>query len=490
MGPETILLYLALAFGFYMAWNIGANDVGNSMGTSVGSRALTLRQAVIAAAIANFAGAVLVGGNVTDTVRKGITDPLLYADNPETLLYGMLAALLAAGLWLQIATYFGWPVSTTHSIVGAVVGFGVIAGGVNSIDWIKVLTIASSWVISPLMSGVVAFFIFTFIRKYILNASDVMLATKRFVPVIFGFVISIMSLVLLFKGLKHMNLLLTTEESLMLSFALGFVAWAASGSLLYGIDINLYKRKFVLTQRMAKDDNLMLARSLRKSLTFRDKNLGYASGTIHHRMDGIYDDMELLASDIEENAYTEAKNLGGEDYHFVERIFGYLQVLSAIFVAFAHGANDVANAIGPLAAAVSILQTKTVLVQVGVPIWLLLLGGIGISVGIATLGWKVMETIGKKITEITPSRGFAAEISAATVIAVASKLGIPISTTHTLVGAVIGVGLARGLASLNLNVVRNIVISWFVTVPAGAVFAVIIYYILRAVFGAGVLSGV
>ena len=200
-------------------------------------------------------------------------------------------------------------------------------------------------------------------------------------------------------------------------------------------------------------------------------------------MDGIYDEMEMLATDIEENAYTEAKNFGGVDYHFVERIFGYLQVLSAVFVAFAHGANDVANAIGPLAAAVSIIQTKTVLVQVGVPIWLLLLGGIGIALGIATLGWKVMETIGKKITEITPSRGFAAEISAATVIAVASKLGIPISTTHTLVGAVFGVGLARGLASLNLSVVRNIIISWFVTVPAGAVFAVIIYYILKAIFG-------
>ena len=483
MDPDSVLLYTALAFGFYMAWNIGANDVGNSMGTSVGSRALTLRQAVVLAAIANFAGAVLVGGKVTDTVRKGITDPLIYADNPETLLYGMLASLLAAGFWLQIATSFGWPVSTTHSIVGAVVGFGVIAGGVDSIDWGKVASIASSWVVSPILSGIVAFMVFSFIRKYILNARDVMLATKRIVPIIFGMVILVMSLVLLFKGLKHLNLDLTLEESVMISGMLGFGAWAMSGLLLNGIDINKYKRKFVLNQQKAVDDNLMVSESLRKSLNYRDKNLDYASGSIRNRLNDLYDGMEQLADDIEDHAYTEAKNHGGENYHFVERIFGYLQVLSAVFVAFAHGANDVANAIGPLAAVVSIIQTKQVLMQVGVPFWLLLLGGVGIALGIGTLGWKVMETIGKKITEITPSRGFAAEFSAATVIAIASKMGIPISTTHTLVGAVIGVGLARGITSINLGVVKNIIISWFVTVPVGAIFAIIIYYVLRFIFG-------
>ena len=287
MDPDSILLYVALVFGFYMAWNIGANDVGNSMGTSVGSRALTLRQAVVLAAIANFAGAVLVGGKVTDTVRKGITDPLIYADNPETLLYGMLAALLAAGFWLQIATSFGWPVSTTHSIVGAVVGFGVIAGGVDSIDWGKVASIASSWVISPLLSGIVAFMVFSFIRKYILNARDVILATKRIVPIIFGMVILVMSLVLLFKGLKHLNLDLTLEDSVMISGMLGFGAWAMSGLLLNGIDINKYKRKFVLNQQKAVDDNLMVSENLRKSLNYRDKNLDYASGSIRNRLNDL-----------------------------------------------------------------------------------------------------------------------------------------------------------------------------------------------------------
>ena len=483
MDPDTILLYVALVFGFYMAWNIGANDVGNSMGTSVGSRALTLRQAVVLAAIANFAGAVLVGGKVTDTVRKGITDPMIYVDNPETLLYGMLAALLAAGFWLQIATSFGWPVSTTHSIIGAVVGFGVVAGGVDSIDWVKVASIASSWVISPLLSGIVAFIAFSLIRKLILNAKDIMLATKRIVPIIFGLVVLVMSLVLLFKGLKHLNLDMTLEESVLISGLLGFGAWAVSGLFLHGVDFNRYKRKFVLNQQRAVDDNLMVSQNLRKLLVYKDKNLGYASGSIHNRLDVLYEEMEQIADDIEDNAYTEAKNQGREDYHFVERIFGYLQVLSAVFVAFAHGANDVANAIGPLAAVVSIIQTKQVLMQVGVPFWLLLLGGVGIAIGIGTLGWKVMETIGKKITEITPSRGFAAEFSAATVIAIASKMGIPISTTHTLVGAVIGVGMARGISSINLNVVRNIVVSWFVTVPAGAIFAIIFYYILKAIFG-------
>jgi len=483
MEPDSILLYIALAFGFYMAWNIGANDVGNSMGTSVGSRALTLRQAVILAAIANFAGAVLVGSKVTDTVRKGITDPMIYADNPETLLYGMLAALLAAGFWLQIATSFGWPVSTTHSIIGAVVGFGVIAGGVDSIDWVKVASIASSWVISPLLSGIVAFIAFSLIRKLILNSKDMMLATKRIVPIIFGLVILVMSLVLLFKGLKHLNLDLTLRESVLISGMLGFGAWAVSGLFLHGVDINRYKRKFVLNQQRAVDDNLMVSRSLRKSLNYKDKNLEYASGSVYNRLDNLYDGMNQLADDIEDSAYSEAKKGGREDYYFVERIFGYLQVLSAAFVAFAHGANDVANAIGPLAAVVSIIQTKQVLMQVGVPLWLLLMGGVGIAIGIGTLGWKVMETIGKKITEITPSRGFAAEFSAAMVIAIASKMGIPISTTHTLVGAVIGVGMARGISSINLGVVKNIVISWFVTIPVGAIFAIIIYYILRFIFG-------
>ena len=483
MDPDSILLYTALAFGFYMAWNIGANDVGNSMGTSVGSRALTLRQAVILAAIANFAGAVLVGSKVTDTVRKGITDPLIYADNPETLLYGMLAALLAAGFWLQIATSFGWPVSTTHSIIGAVVGFGVIAGGVDSIDWVKVASIASSWVISPLLSGIVAFIAFSLIRKLILNSKDMMSATKRIVPIIFGLVILVMSLVLLFKGLKHLNLDLTLRESVLMSGMLGFGAWAMSAMFLHGVDINRYKRKFVLNQQRALDDNLMVSRSLRKSLNYKDKNLEYASGSVYNRLENLYDGMNHLADDIEDSAYSEAKKGGREDYYFVERIFGYLQVLSAAFVAFAHGANDVANAIGPLAAVVSIIQTKQVLMQVGVPLWLLIMGGVGIAIGIGTLGWKVMETIGKKITEITPSRGFAAEFSAAMVIAIASKMGIPISTTHTLVGAVIGVGLARGISSINLGVVKSIVISWFVTIPVGAIFAIIIYYILRFIFG-------
>lgn len=483
MDPDSILLYTALAFGFYMAWNIGANDVGNSMGTSVGSRALTLRQAVILAAIANFAGAVLVGSKVTDTVRKGITDPLIYADNPETLLYGMLAALLAAGFWLQIATSFGWPVSTTHSIIGAVVGFGVIAGGVDSIDWVKVASIASSWVISPLLSGIVAFIAFSLIRKLILNSKDMMSATKRIVPIIFGLVILVMSLVLLFKGLKHLNLDLTLRDSVVISGMLGFGAWAMSAMFLHGVDINRYKRKFVLNQQRALDDNLMVSRSLRKSLNYKDKNLEYASGSVYNRLENLYDSMNHLADDIEDSAYSEAKKGGREDYYFVERIFGYLQVLSAAFVAFAHGANDVANAIGPLAAVVSIIQTKQVLMQVGVPLWLLIMGGVGIAIGIGTLGWKVMETIGKKITEITPSRGFAAEFSAAMVIAIASKMGIPISTTHTLVGAVIGVGLARGISSINLGVVKSIVISWFVTIPVGAIFAIIIYYILRFIFG-------
>jgi len=401
-----------------MAWNIGANDVANAMGTSVGSGALTLKKAIIVAAIFEFAGAFLVGSHVTETVRKGIIDLSIFTNmenGANILLYGMLASLLAAGAWLQIATYFGWPVSTTHSIVGAVVGFGLIAGGAAGVNWIKVGTIVMSWVISPLLSGTIAFIVFFIIHRTMINVPNSVQSTKKWSPIYIFLVFAILTLVTLFKGLKNLNLDLSLQGSLIIAIGIGFFA-----SMIGWILIN-----------------------------------------------------RIVVAETSESS------------QFVEKVFTYLQIMSACFVAFAHGANDVANAIGPLAAVFALARggTEALVAKTPVPIWILGLGGAGIVVGLSMWGWRVIETIGKKITELTPTRGFAAEFAAATTIVLASRLSIPISTTHTLVGGVLGVGLARGLDSLNFRAIREIVTSWIVTLPAGAGMSIVFFLIIKAVLG-------
>lgn len=419
MGIELIIIVvLASSFGFYMAWNIGANDVANAMGTSVGSGALTLKKAIIVAAIFEFAGAFLVGSHVTETVRKGIIDLSIFTNmenGANILLYGMLASLLAAGAWLQIATYFGWPVSTTHSIVGAVVGFGLIAGGAAGVNWIKVGTIVMSWVISPLLSGTIAFIVFFIIHRTMINVPNSVQSTKKWSPIYIFLVFAILTLVTLFKGLKNLNLDLSLQGSLIIAIGIGFFA-----SMIGWILIN-----------------------------------------------------RIVVAETSESS------------QFVEKVFTYLQIMSACFVAFAHGANDVANAIGPLAAVFALARggTEALVAKTPVPIWILGLGGAGIVIGLSMWGWRVIETIGKKITELTPTRGFAAEFAAATTIVLASRLSIPISTTHTLVGGVLGVGLARGLDSLNFRAIREIVTSWIVTLPAGAGMSIVFFLIIKAVLG-------
>jgi len=471
----TILLIIALLFGLYMAWSIGANDVANAMGTSVGSGALTLKRAVILAAVLEFAGAFLVGSHVSDTVRKGIIDPNMFADNPNVLVYGMMAALLAAATWLQFATYFGWPVSTTHSIVGAIVGFGAVVGGVSAVDWLKVGSIVSSWVISPILSGVIAFTIFSILRRVIFLSDHPVRQAKRITPFIVFLVFIVLTLVLVFKGLKNLHLDLSFGNAMALSSMVGLLAALIS---------------YLLVRRISEDDDgeyeqmkavspelISNLKKARKQLRKIEKMSNHSVGSKVQSVIGEIDDLETQVS---QELKPESKIPA---YKKVERIFVYLQILSASFVAFAHGANDVANAIGPLAAVVSILKTGAVTMKTSVPLWILGLGGIGIVIGLATWGWRVIETIGKKITELTPTRGFSAEFAAAITIIFASKLGLPISTTHTLVGAVLGVGLARGISALNLNMVRDIVISWVVTLPVGAGLAIGFFYILQAIFG-------
>jgi PiT family inorganic phosphate transporter len=407
-----IFILLALAIGLFMAWNIGANDVANAMGTSVGSGALTLRQAVVVAAVFEFGGAVLVGGHVTSTIKGGILSPELFSDTPEIFMFGMAAALLGAAIWLLVATMFGLPVSTTHSIVGAVVGFGIITVGWGNVNWGTMASIVLSWVVSPLCGGLLAFLTFTFISRKIILADSPYDATVRWAPYLVAVVGFTLSLSILYKGLKNLNL--------DLPFTVAGPACLAIGGV--------------------------LGFSMRAWLKRRHRPAGFS----------------VVA---------------------VERLFAGLQVITACYVAFAHGANDVANAIGPLAGILQVYQDGTLAAKAPVPIWILAMGGVGIVVGLGTYGYKVIMTIGHQITSMTPTRGFSAEFGAATTVLAASRLGLPISTTHTLVGAVIGVGFARGLAALNLRVIRNIVTSWIITIPAAGLISVIAFYALKSLFG-------
>ena len=473
MEYATPLIVLALVFGFYMAWNIGANDVANAMGTSVGSGALTFKQAVIIAAILEFAGAFFVGTHVSDTVRKGIVDPMMFEGDPQAFVLGMLSALLAAGLWLQIASSFGWPVSTTHSIVGAIIGFGVVYGGMSAVHWDKVGTIAASWVVSPLMSGTISFLIFQIVLHKVFYKPDPVEAVRKFAPYMVFIVLMIMSLVMVFKGLKNLHLDLPLTTALLVSSGVGLVGAIVSYILLR----NYRSDESEEEQQQARE--LYVARALQRSTRHLLRARRAADPDIQSDIDSLL----AKTSSVTDTSSSRA-NLGSSrpEFRRTERIFIYLQILTACFIAFAHGANDVANAIGPLSAAVQTAQDGLVAAKAAVPLWALLLGGAGIVIGLATYGWKVMETVGKKITELTPSRGFCAQFGAATTIVIASKLALPISTTHTLVGAVLGVGLARGIGALNLSTVRDIAISWVITIPIGAVLAIVFYKTLGFFF--------
>jgi len=412
----TVFLILAAVFGLFMAWGIGANDVANAMATSVGSKALTIKQAVMIAAVFEFAGAILAGGQVTKTIRKGIVDAELLSASPELLLYGMLASLLAAGVWLLIASRNGWPVSTTHSIVGAIVGFAMVGIGTEAVHWDKVGFIVASWVVSPLLAGMISFMLFRSVLSLILDTENPFDNAKRYVPYYMFLVGFIIALVTLVKGLKHVGLDLSVPEQYGYAVLIGFAIMMAGKAYI---------------------------------------------NTIKH------------------------DPKADKDFHFtnVERIFGVLMVLTACAMAFAHGSNDVANAIGPVAAVVSIVNSGgEVASKAMLPLWVLGLGGIGIVAGLVMYGKRVIATVGNNITELTPSRGFAATLAAATTVVLASGTGLPISTTHTLVGAILGVGLARGMAALNMTVIRNIFMSWIVTLPAGAILSILFFFTLKGIF--------
>jgi PiT family inorganic phosphate transporter len=471
---DTALLILILITGFYMAWNIGANDVANAMGTSVGSGALTLRKAVILAAILEFSGAFFFGSHVSKTMQSGIIHADLFTDNPRILVYGMLAALASAGVWLQVASYYGWPVSTTHSIVGAIIGFGAVVGGVETIYWEHVIYIIGSWILSPILGGILGYYIFNIIRKKIFYALNPVEAARRLTPFLVFIVVSVLALVLVFEGLRNLHLELSFSQKGFLTLGLGLLGAGISYLLVQRISPST---QVVIPANLYGTD---VTHSLERARKHLQKVGTATTGELQYRVELLAEEVQGIEQSIQQK---QENSISHSEYLKVEKIFGYLQIMSACMMAFAHGANDVANAIGPLSAAVAILTTGLFAVDAPVPTWALTLGGIGIVIGLATWGWRVIETIGKKITELTPSRGFAAEFGAATTIVLASRLGMPISTTHTLVGAVLGVGFARGLEAVNLTTTRDILISWLVTVPLGALLAIMMFYPIRAIFG-------
>ncbi|CAN6464431.1 unnamed protein product [Victoria cruziana] len=420
---NKVLSYVTLLSGFYMAWNIGANDVANAMGTSVGSGALTLRQAVLTAAVLEFSGAFLMGRHVTSTMQKGILMSIVFQGKENLLFAGLLSCLAAAGTWLQVASFYGWPVSTTHCIVGAMVGFGLVYGGVGAVFWTSLARVASSWVISPVMGAAVSFIVYKCIRRFVYSAQNPGQAAAAAAPI---------AVLIGVTGISFAAFPLSKVLALACLQALGC---GIVGAVLVSKVIHRQLGHLLYSDGAPKGE----------PKSHRNTNIGFLS---------------------------DIAGPTGTELEIVYGVFGYMQVLSACFMSFAHGANDVSNAIGPLAAALSILHGGASDAVVVIPTDVIAWGGFGIVAGLLIWGYRVIATIGKKITELTPTRGFAAEFAAASVVLVASKLGLPISATHTLVGAVMGVGFARGFNSVRAETVREIVASWAVTIPVGALLSV------------------
>ena len=475
MEVTAILQILVLVIGFYMAWNIGANDVSNAMATSVGSGALTLRRAVVIAAVLEFSGAFIAGANVSETMQRGLIDTHLFAAEPTILILGMCAALLGTSVWLQIASYFGWPVSTTHAIVGAIIGFGALYGGMEAIQWPEVTSIAISWVVSPLLAGIVSYTIFNLLQRNILYAMNPTAATIRFLPLLVFIVITTFVLSLIFNGLKNFHLQISFMQAMGIALAAGAVA-ALIALLL------VRRSRFFITEAPRSPSHLLpySVVSLEKAIKHLQRvHAASFDEKTHDHVGKLLGEARTLSHSLRQQSHFSERP---SEYRNVEKMFVYLQILTASFVAFAHGSNDVANAIGPVAAVLDIIKKGTISETSPVSPLLLAFGGIGIVVGLATWGWRVIETVGKKITELTPTRGFCAEFGTAFTILLASKLGLPISTTHCLVGAILGVGLARGISALNLNMLRDIALSWIITLPASAGMSILAFYALKAIF--------
>ncbi len=410
MSLYDLFFFLSLAGGFLMAFNLGANDVANSMASAVGARAITVRQAVLIAGLLTFVGAVFLGAHVTATVSKGIINPEQIAE-PKIMMVGMFAALLSAAIWILIATLTALPVSSTHSIVGSILGFGLLAGGLDVVNWLVLLGVIMSWFISPFLAALISFLIFSHIRKYILFKPKFLLQAIYWAPAWIGLTVCLVGLSFIFKTPVGNKLPFNNWINLLLVLFLALLAWKIS---------KLLMQKLLISKE-----------------------------------------------DTAEN---------------VELIFRKLQVMTSSYVALSLGANDVANAVGPVVAIYMIAKEQAFLAEAEIPIYILALGGLGISLGVMTFGYKVIATVGSRITTLNNTRGFSVDFGAATTVLAASNLGLPVSTTHAAVGGVVGVGLARGFKAVDFGVLGRIVAYWVLTVPIAAFTCMIVYNLLHWIF--------
>lgn len=417
MDYAILYLILAITLCLFMTWGVGANDLANVMSTTMGSKAVTVKQAMLIAIIFEFAGAFLGGNGVTETMRDGIINTSLLSQQPLILIEGMLGVLLACTVWMNLASYLGVPVSITNALVGSMVGFGCVVLGNDTIHWQQVYHIAIGWVTSPLIAGVTAYGLFFSIQQVIFVKNDPLEKAKLYIPIYLFLVGSILSFITVFKGLHHFNIQLNFKQNLA-------VALATS------ISITIIGMIFI--KRISERPNMRR----------REKFLQ------------------------------------------VEKYFAVLMAMTACAMVFAHGANDVSLAVGPLSIVYSlVIHANQPFGALDYPAWIILLGCIGVIAGLLMYGRKVIETVGSSITALTPSRAFAATLAAATAVVVATSLGIPVSATQTLVGAVLGVGLARGIGALNLIVIRNIFTSWILTLPAASLLTILAYKILHLFIG-------
>ncbi len=418
MDHSTLFILLACLFGLLMTWGVGANDLANVMSTTMGSKAISVRQAIIIAIIFEFAGAFLAGGQVTSTIRSGIIDTSSLANQPNLLVYGMLAVLLAGSSWMALASYFGLPVSITHTIIGSIVGFGLMVAGIHGVQWHMVLPIALSWLTSPFIAGIFGFLLFLSVQRLVLISAHPLRNAKRYVPVCMFVICFILSSDAVLRGIHH-----------------------------------------ITTVNVSDGLGVLLALIIAILLTI--------IGTV-------------VTSRIKLPADSNRKT----QFYYVEKVFSVLMLFTAAAMVFAHGSNDVANAVGPMAVVVTMAQSgeKAISQASALPLWILFLGCSGVVIGLLMYGKKVITTVGSSITALTPSRAFAATFAAALTVVAATATGIPVSATQTLVGGVLGVGLARGIGALNLYVIRNIFMSWIITIPAGAILTIIYFNLFKHLF--------
>lgn len=435
MLPILPILLLGI-LAFYVAANLGANDVANSMGTSVGSKALTLRQALIVAGILEFTGATIFGHEVAETLATQVVNTRFFVGQPEVLLLGMVSVMVACGLWLQIATSWGLPVSSSHGVVGALAGFSWVAAGFQAVDWQTIGVISVTWLVTPLVSGAIAAGFYGVVKYSILDRAAPMQQLQEWTPWLSAALFGIFGAIALPTVTAPVN------------------HWIGDK---FGLILPPQDLPLLLGTVAAVTVTVMIWRSAEAG-----KNI---DNNIDHNLDN--------------NLEKSGKNASANQW-LVEKQLAKFQVISACFVAFAHGSNDVGNAIAPLAAISYILRTGEIPgANFQIPVWILILGGTGIVTGLAIWGKNVITTVGEKIISLQPSGGFCAELATATTVLIASRLGLPVSTSHALVGGVVGIGLVQNFRSIRLETMRSIILAWLTTVPLSAVLAAAIFWVLN-----------